>query len=243
MHISLLQWNIWYREDIHTIARFIRQVRPDVVCLQELTRNFPGQTETDTVAYLAHTLGYNQAAQYIPHPDLGWDQANAILSAYELSGPTPFWVNEPTGAGGYDDEARGYLEATVKTPAGELRVGTTHLSYTRGFAPTPRKDAETDRLAEIVGRNQGRFVLTGDMNALPDSYTIKRLSKLLHHAGPPLSATTWTTKPFNYDGFEAHELRWRLDYVFTTPDIRVLSAELLPTQYSDHLPILVHVEL
>lgn len=54
---------------------------------------------------------------------------------------------------------------------------------------------------------------------------------------------SWTTKPFSYNGFEADSLDWRLDYVFGSKDIKVESSEMLNTQFSDHLPIVVVLDL
>ena len=43
-------------------------------------------------------------------------------------------------------------------------------------------------------------------------------------------------------GFEEKELRWRLDYVFASKNIKVLSSQIIPTEWSDHLPVLVECE-
>jgi endonuclease/exonuclease/phosphatase (EEP) superfamily protein YafD len=85
--------------------------------------------------------------------------------------------------------------------------------------------------------------LTGDFNAPPESYIVKRLGASMLHAGPDYDVKTWTTKPHSYNGFEETDLNWRLDYVFTTPDIRAVSAQVIKTDYSDHLPVLVKVEV
>lgn len=49
MKLSVLQWNVWYKEDIRNIAKFLREHPADVICLQELTiwidRSLKGATE------------------------------------------------------------------------------------------------------------------------------------------------------------------------------------------------------
>ena len=35
------------------------------------------------------------------------------------------------------------------------------------------------------------------------------------------TSNTWTTKHFSYNGFTETELNWKLDYIFTTKDIKV----------------------
>lgn len=34
--LSILQWNVWYLEDIKNTAQFLSENKADVICLQEL---------------------------------------------------------------------------------------------------------------------------------------------------------------------------------------------------------------
>ena len=42
--MKLLQWNIWYKEDISNIAKELKRIDADVVCIQEL--NFVDEDRT-----------------------------------------------------------------------------------------------------------------------------------------------------------------------------------------------------
>ncbi len=35
--MKVLQWNIWYKEDINNIASELKRIDADVVCIQELS--------------------------------------------------------------------------------------------------------------------------------------------------------------------------------------------------------------
>ena len=48
---------------------------------------------------------------------------------------------------------------------------------------------------------------------------------------------------FDYKDFKETKLRWRLDYVFASKDIRVIRSKIIKTKFSDHLPILVEFEM
>ena len=85
--------------------------------------------------------------------------------------------------------------------------------------------------------------MSGDFNVTENSNLIKNLAHHLQNAGPDYSHKTWTTKPFSYLGFETDKLNYRLDYVFATPDINIVSAKILNTEYSDHLPILIEFKI
>ncbi len=241
--ISILQWNVWYLEDIKNITTFLKENKADIICLQELTIDFDKQNNIHTPEYIAKELGYNVHYQEITFADKSVKLANAIFSKYELSGTRTVWVNQEQGSGSYDDENRAYVEVKVTVDGKELTVGTVHMSYTHAFEPSERKLQETDALVEAIKDNSQNFVLTGDFNAHPDSKVIKRIESHFKNLGPDYDQKTWTTKPFSYNGFEADALDWRLDYIFGSSDIVVNSSEVLQTEFSDHLPVIIEVVL
>jgi endonuclease/exonuclease/phosphatase family metal-dependent hydrolase len=117
------------------------------------------------------------------------------------------------------------------------------MSYVPRFRQTAGKRREADALVEILRNKKNGFIMGGDFNSLPNSYTVKAIQRHLRNAGPATNENTWTTKPFSYGGFSADTLGWRIDYVFATPDIRVTSARIVDTPHSDHLPLLIEVDL
>jgi endonuclease/exonuclease/phosphatase family metal-dependent hydrolase len=241
-----MQWNAWYQEDIDNVVKLIREHQPDIVCLQELTIGFPGRAVKDTPAYLAEQLGYNYYHKELPIESTDGSKimlANGIFSRFPISDQRFAWINQPKAGGGYSDEYRAYVEVTLDISGRPLSVGTTHMSYTHAFQDTEGKRAETDLLLDQLRNHGDRFVFTGDLNAIPGSYTIQQISQLLQDAGPGHDQKTWTTKPFSYNGFEEAELNWRLDYIFATKDVRVESSEIISTDYSDHLPIIARISL
>jgi endonuclease/exonuclease/phosphatase family metal-dependent hydrolase len=241
MILSILHWNIWYEEDARNIATALKEHPADIVCLQELSIGYPGGAIHDVPAYLAEQLGYHSYYKELPIESTDGSKltlADGIFSKYPIKDSRYTWINQPKAGGGYNDEYRVYVEIDVEIEGKKLTVATSHMSYTDRFEPTESKKHETDLLVGELKKHHDRFVFTGDLNAQPGSYTINAISDVLQNAGPDESQKTWTTKPFSYNGFEAKSLDWRLDYVFTTPDIKVESAEVLKTDYSDHLPIL-----
>lgn len=65
----------------------------------------------------------------------------------------------------------------------------------------------------------------------------------IKNIGRDYDQKTWTTKPFSYNGFEANTLDWRLDYIFGSSDMVVNSSEMLQTEFSDHLPVIVELNI
>jgi endonuclease/exonuclease/phosphatase family metal-dependent hydrolase len=133
------------------------------------------------------------------------------------------------------------VEVTVNDNNKLIDIGCVHLSYSDHFEVTNHRKREVDNLVSIVANKKKKYLLCGDFNSEPDSYTIKKLSKYLINAGPDYSENSWTTKPFEYHGFVENSLNWRLDYVFSTKDVNVISAKIIKTKYSDHLPLMVEI--
>lgn len=241
--ISILQWNVWYLEDIKNIAQFLKENKADVVCLQELTINFNKQDHVHTPNYIAGQLGYHVYFQEITFADKEIKLANAIFSKHPITRSRTVWINREQGSGNYDDENRAYAEVVIDVYGTELTVGTVHMSYTHKFEPSQRKLQETKELAIAIAENKSNFILTGDFNAVPNSEVISIIEKHVKNLGPDYDKKTWTTKPFSYNGFVANALDWRLDYVFGSEDIKVVSSEVLSTDFSDHLPVKIDIEL
>lgn len=241
MQLKILQWNVWFKEDIVRVVDVLKAHGADVICLQELTKGYVGQSHENTWEYIAHQLGYSFHFQEIPiiTEDAQWLQANAIFSRYPLEHQMTAWLHKLSNVEDANDQYRGYLESSVHVGNTSVTIGTTHLS----FNAVAGKDHELNRLLTIVEDRPKRYILTGDLNATPDSRRIAELVKRLQHAGPPYSENTWTTKPFRTHDFYAATLDWRYDYVFTSSDIEVVDARIVSTDVSDHLPVLVTVKV
>lgn len=154
--MKLITWNVqWCRgcDGVVDPARIVRVVREmgdfDVLCLQEVARNFPG---------LPGSLGENQfgvlesllprfaAIEGIATDTLGEDGARQqfgnliltrlpVLQAFRHLLPWPADPEVPS-------MQRCAVEVVVATSAGPLRVTTTHLEY---YSPRQR-DAQVDAL-------------------------------------------------------------------------------------------------
>ncbi|HLD38979.1 MAG TPA: endonuclease/exonuclease/phosphatase family protein [archaeon] len=245
MKVTLLQWNVWYEEKIKNIIKVIKELNPDIVCLQEIDLNSEHNDYKNVPEEIAKSLKYHHF--YKPSMKFknkkGWEfLGNGIYSKFPLLSQKMTYIQKPSGIDDYDKQGRIYIEAKIKLGKKLLTIGTVHVSYSHRFEITSRKIEEVDKLVKIIKKKQKMFILTGDMNSKPSSYTVKQLEKFLKNSGPNYTQKTWTTKPFDYKGFNETKLRWRLDYVFASKDIHVIKSKIIKTKFSDHLPILVEFE-
>jgi endonuclease/exonuclease/phosphatase family metal-dependent hydrolase len=247
MRIKVLQWNVWYLEDVGNIIKFTKSVSPDIVCFQELVVNGNWNKFENVPERIAKALRFFHAffpAQRQPNGKGGkLVFGNGIFSRFPIGEVLSRHIKkEAPYTGNYSTLGRVYGEAKIVLPGKRaLMVGTTHTSYTKRFVTTPAKRKEANILLGILRRRRKNFIFTGDFNAAPRSYTVRNIQKYLKHCGPDFRKNTWTTKSFDYRGFKETKLRWRLDYVFATKDVKALSSRILETKYSDHLPILLEI--
>jgi len=245
-HLTLLQWNIWYAESPANVLEVIKQIDPDIACLQEVTVNNSKINYIDVAEFLSSKSGLNGhfvEAQYFPSDKGNVSQGNMILSKFPFIKKSHAFVQDKKHSDfdDYSKEGRVLVIGEVSIGNQVLTIATTHLSYTHKFIETKQKLEEENKLLDSISNYDEKFILTGDFNATPESELIKKLEGKLENAGPDFSQNTWTTKPFDYNGFVENELNWRLDYVYTTKDIKVLSAKVVNVPYSDHLPVVLRV--
>jgi endonuclease/exonuclease/phosphatase (EEP) superfamily protein YafD len=247
MTITVLQWNTWYQENVHHIAGFLAEHPADILTLQELTIGDRLQDVPNSPDFLAASLGYHAHYKDMPYETADGTTvtlASTILSKHPIATTRAEWFSQPAPSDAIADHYRAYVEATIDLPDGsQITVGTAAASYTDSFTNSVAKDAETERLINTMGAHQQRYIFGGDLGATPPSHTYEDFCQMLEPRGPNLVQPTWTTKPFGRNQYDIHELAWRLDYIFSTPDVKQIDAAVLETPYSSHLPIAATFEV
>lgn len=233
-----------YEEKAENIASLVKEIKPDILCVQELGGE--GAHSNHALTQLAQMFAehYFEPANILGASGEELNLGNGIFSNFPMtakkkvelwSGPNPTSNNK--------SEQRIYVEAVVNIEGRPLTVGTTHLSFAPNFADTPDRLAQLQKLMTAVGTQKSRFVITGDFNSTKDTKIIKELKSRFVSAGPDETEPSFSTIPFSFLGFDVKGLDWRVDYIFTTPDIKVLSSQIISTKFSDHLPILAEFEI
>lgn len=248
MKLSILQWNICTKEKPKNVLSQINKLKPDIICLQELTQNFASTGYMDVSSYLSKKLNYHYhfaKANSWPTKKGVKTQGNGIFTRFPIVSKKHYFVKSKDGkkSKGYPNEGRVVALVDVKVNKIKMSIATTHLSYTDSFIETPEKIIEENNFIKIVNGLKNNFVVTGDFNADKNSHIVKEMNKKFQNAGPDYKQNTWSTKKFHYRNFFEDKLNWRLDYVFTSPGIKVLKSNIIKTEFSDHLPILVEIEI
>lgn len=223
--VRVVTWNLWWRlgdwkRRADAIGHTLEELRPDLVCLQEVWQDGPH----NQAALLAERLGMTHA--FAPdRTEDGVDQGVALLSRWPLTDvtsralPVSSEVKEPNMA----------LRALVQGPRGPLLLLTTHLT------PYPHRSEYRERqvraLVEFMAEarqeadHSGRSIVAGDFDAPPDSDEIRPLTgRRPPHAPGSVFLDAWETAGDGSPGYTMTKtnpnaaplllpnLRW--DYIF-----------------------------
>ena len=249
MRIKILHWNIWFQERAENILKVVKKINPDICCFQEVTVGSKFNDKRDVAKFIADELKYHynfsNAHKYefpiTPKGEVNYG-GNAIFSRFPIIKSQNFAIINPKDSHKIKYERRTCAVSDIKVGRKMLKVATTHKSYSGGFKEDKEKINETKKLVGFLKKHPKNLILTGDFNLSPDAKSIKMIGDELKHCGPDYAEPTWTTKPFSFMGFEETKLKWRIDYIFASKNIKILNSKIIKTKFSDHLPIIVEIE-
>ncbi len=212
-------------------AEIMQEMNVDVIALQEVSRGWVMNGGVDILAWLAQRL--DMEFRYAPTADPLW--GNATLSRRPITSSRT--LNFPTGA--KQQIRRGLVEITVtpplsswsETPPGDVTVINTHFHHRRTDSDVRLEQAE---IVLDFWQGRPRTLLVGDLNATPDSPEMQ----LLEQAGWIDSVAERGQLP-GYT-FRADRPDRRIDYIWASPDLRLLEATTVPSVASDHYAIVVN---
>ncbi|MCE3015501.1 MAG: endonuclease/exonuclease/phosphatase family protein [Pirellula sp.] len=231
--LRVLSYNIHHgrgldeRVDLKRIASLIRNADPDVVALQEVDRKTKRSGNVDQSSELARLTGmYESFAKAIDFE--GGEYGQAILSRFPLSNV------ELTKLANRDNREQRIAVSALFEFAKDYRVQfiSTHLDHAE---PTIRLE-QAKQLANLGSRDAVLSILAGDMNDMPGS---KVISKITESWSAPQDRQNLFTFP------TASPTR-QLDYILLKRPVKpvIVSSKVIDESVaSDHRPIFISIEL
>ena len=222
--------------DLAGIAATICSAEADVVALQEVDVHWGERSAfADQASELAARCGMD--VRFGPIYTLPSGAPAGAARQYGVAvlsrHPITAWENHPltrvsTQAETGPEPLPGFLEITVDVGGTRVRVFDTHLDY----RPDPAvRRAQVAEMLAVIGAEDGPTILMGDMNASPEREELAPLFRRFRDA--------WTEggdQGFTYPGAEPVR---RIDYVFYSGPLRVVSARVVDSDASDHRPVVV----
>lgn len=198
------------------IAETLRPLSADIVCFQEIYERIPPPLE-DQPAKLGALLNRRFSFQRCLDFAFG-GYGNGIASP--VLGEA-FRHILPSGK-----EQRGALELRVRGVGGisSLTVLCTHWGL-----DAAERQLQAEAVANLVNAAPRPIIVCGDLNETADGPAIRQL---LDRAGLIDAGAKG-----NIPTFTSNSPTVRIDYILHSPDLRVVTLEVLPSQASDHSPV------
>lgn len=227
MKLRILSYNIRHcrgmngKVCIKAVASAIAGAHADLVGLQEVDYFNPRSAFTDQAAKLGSMLGM----YHVYGPNVTWGGVarfgNAILSRYPIISRKNYSLPSK-------GEQRGLLRAEIQLNAQPVIILNTHLGLNH-----QERLYQVAKILDIVRNTSGHLLLTGDLNAKPDSKEIACLQTVLRSGD--LTGTELT--------FPSDYPKYKIDYIFYSNHWTLTETRVYNSQASDHLPLSVDVKL
>ena len=206
------------RIDFEIMAKAIRDVGADIVGLNEMRGAGTDPEYTAQTEKLAELTGlkYYAFGKAIDVPN-GGPYGNAILSRYPIDEVTVTHVPDPAPKAGVTYETRCLLKARI----GGVTVCVIHF----GLDIDEQKNAASTVLSCI---EEEKCVLMGDFNVTPGNSILLPIRERMRDTAELFPAPRLS--------FPSDAPKYKIDYIFASRDLRVLSADIPAIVASDHRP-------
>ncbi len=212
--------------DFELMARVIRESDCDIVGLNEMRGEGPHPEYTPQTEELSRLSGLENFF-FAPAIELcDGLYGNGILSKYPFADVESIPIPDPSPRG-YD----GYYETRCIIKA-RLENGLTLLVTHFGLNPDEQESAVRTLLDHI---SDEKCVLMGDFNLTPDNDILLPIREKMKDAADLIDGEALS--------FPSDAPRIKIDYVFVSRDIEILSADVPAVVASDHRPHLAEIAL
>ena len=212
--------------DFQIMADTIKKCDADVVGLNEIRGKgihpeFEAQTEILAKLTGLKNYYFAKAIEFKNGP-----YGNAFISKYPIIRAETIPIPDPKAK-----KYNGYYETRCLLKV-KLSNGLTVLVTHFGLNPDEQENAVKTVIANLENE---KCVLMGDFNLKPDNEVLK-----------PIRERAVDTADF-FDGekfsFPSDNPNRKIDYIFVSPDIKVISADIPPIVASDHRPHIAEINI
>jgi len=233
------------------ILRLIGEISPDVLCIQEFYTRSRGENDmtqrfleelglkfssfTPAAAndYDAYGIAIFSKFPILDSGSLGINRDEKIVNRVvytdiERDGQIFRVYNVHLQSIGFDKEDYQYIKGDA--PAGNVNVQSTRRIGQRLKWAYIKRNDQTDLLYQHVKDVNMPYVIAGDFNDTPLSYSVNRLSQDMHNAFVEKGRGWGITYNGAFPNFQ-------IDYILASKDFQITDFQIVKEKFSDHYPI------
>ena len=214
--------------DFDIFVKELKDVGAEIIGLNEMRNKGESEDYQDQVGILAKALGYNSYfAEAIRVKGVN-PYGNGILSKYPILSAETVMIPDPKSEECTSKiETRCILHAKIDAPQGVIDVFVTHF----GLSHAEQKNAVKTVIANITDT---KTILMGDFNVLPSDPVLAPIRERMTDTAE-LSDKELLSHPSDIPDK-------KIDYMFTSKDIKTLFADVPAHVVSDHRPYISELE-
>lgn len=233
--VKVMTYNIWGARSggipgLQDLADVIKKADPDLVALQEVDKFTSRNSQNGDIAKeLAELTGMEY--YFVKAIDVsGGEYGDAVLSKLPIKGTKGYRLTTTAELGG---ELRSVARITIEKDGKEFYFISTHLDH---LSNESNRIHQAKELNTIIADLDKPVILGGDLNAVPDSETIKLLKMQL--------TMGCTNCQFTFPTSGANRT---IDYLMYAPlnAMKVLNYQVFDyaSRESDHFPVVATFEI
>ncbi len=260
MKLKVTDLNLWQGRLLESAVDFLKQENPDIILLQEV---FDGHTSDNdalnSFSVLKAKLGDYKFQAFTPAFFVVVDgveipQGQAVLSKFPIIESKSVFYDVPYGSMELDvadlkEEVhvnksdgsmipRNLQHAVIQAGDKTLNVFNTQGVWGYNGLDSPRRIAMGKVIADNVA-GKSNVILSGDFNMDPDTQAMAQVEKHLTSVFKYTLPTTFNMKRKTNPGYAEAAV----DMFFVSPEIKILNQACKQVDVSDHLPLVVELEV
>jgi endonuclease/exonuclease/phosphatase family metal-dependent hydrolase len=243
--------NMWQGGNFFdAVIEFIRKENPDIIVLQEVYNGHNPTWERnyrsiDTMKENFDYPYFDFAPAFLDKTDFAdIEQGNATFSRFPILDSDITFYDEPyrPRRGDVPEERettpRNLQRVAVQLPDKVLNVFNTQGIWGEDGNDNPRRLEMGDIIAGKI-KDKENVILAGDFNVLEDTQTIAKIEQHLTNIFKNTLTTSFNMRVKTDGGYGTAVV----DMIFVSPHLKILRRECPDIDVSDHLPLVVELEV
>jgi endonuclease/exonuclease/phosphatase family metal-dependent hydrolase len=227
--MKILFLNVWNGRQTQGLRDFLAQHTPDtdIFCLQEATGSFDSLHSELLSGYtpaVLHKLQQNGDSYCL---------STNTRKPLEAAEAVSLWKDPSLGAA---------LYTTFPLAETTLHLVNVHGIPNPGKRDTPERIQQSTLILDFLKDKSGIKIIGGDFNIMPDTDSVQTFRTAGFHDLIQEYDIKTTRNRFAWERYPGNELMYS-DYVFLQGDVRVVEFAVPSLEISDHLPMILTLDL